>query len=318
MTVSVRSYLTAGMAAVAVSALTIAPTHVMVPQTISVENLRLSAAVAPLVQPVTTAAAALGLVSEAPEPAAAASAASTPQAAVTANSAAGDWVISAWNWIDYWVSYAADLTQYVLGWVWPLSLIGDQAPLLWNNLGEPIGNALVYGLIVPVLNDPLNLDVWATGLSIVIQSTFAAAVNTVIAEAEYFIGWLIPPLPPLPFPPFPVAAVATPLAAAATGDGSADQSTDTAPAPATPKATGHSARATAVKDTPSVAALSAQVADATPTAPETTDTSSPTAPKAGDNSSDNGGTGAGSTGTAKKSGSTGGSARAHKAKSSGE
>ena len=320
MTVSVRSYLTAGMAAVAASALTIAPVHIAAPQTFSVETLRLSAAVAPLVQPVTTAAAALGLVSEAPKSAAAASAASTPQAAATANSAAGDWVISAWNWIDYWVSYAADLTQYVLGWVWPLSLIGDQAPLLWNNLGEPIGNALVYGLIVPVLNDPLNPAVWGTGLSIVIQSTLVAAVNTVIAEAEYFIGWLIPPLPPLPFPPFPVAAVASPLAAAATSGGSADQSTDTAPAPDAPKATGHSARGTAVKDTPSVAAAarSAQVADTGSTEPASTDTSSPAASKAGDSSPDNGGTGQGNTGATKKSGSTGGSARAHKAKSSGE
>ncbi|WP_328359718.1 hypothetical protein OG976_06965 [Mycobacterium sp. NBC_00419] len=318
MTVSVRSYLTAGMAAVAVSALTIAPMQVTTPQTISVESLRLSAAVQPLVQPITTAAAALGLVSEAPKPAAA-SAASTPQASVTANSTAGDWVISSWNWIDYWVSYAADLTQYVLGWVWPLSLIGDQAPLLWNNLGEPIGNALVYGLIVPVLNDPLNLAVWGTGLSIVVQSTFAAVVNTVIAEAEYFIGWLIPPLPPLPFPPFPVAAVATPLAAAAVGGGAAETPAENTTPAQTPKATGHSARATAVKDTPSVAALSAEVANATPTAPESTDTpvSSPAAPKAGDNSSDNGNTGQGTSG-AKKSGSTGGSARAHKAKSSGE
>lgn len=317
MTVSVRSYLTAGMATVVASALTIAPMQVVAPETVSATSLRLSAAVQPLVQPVTTAAAALGLASEAAKPAAAASAAATPQASVTANSTAGDWVISSWNFIDYWVSYAADLTQYVLGWVWPLSLIGDQAPLLWYNLGQPIGNALVYGLIVPVLNDPLNLAVWGTGINIVVQSTVAAAVNTVLAEIDYFIGWILPPLPPLPFPPLPGAAVAAaPLAAAAAGDGSADAPAQDAAPAETPKATGHSARTKAVKDTPSVAALSAQVANTTPavdTPDVDTPDASPDTPKTGDNSSDNGGTKPG--GSAKKSGSTGGSARAHKAKS---
>ncbi|WP_059017254.1 hypothetical protein [Mycobacterium sp. M26] len=313
MTVSVRSYLTAGMATVVASALTIAPMQVVAPETVSATSLRLSAAVQPLVQPVTTAAAALGLVSEAPKPAAAASAAATPQASVTANSTAGDWVISSWNFINYWVGYAADLAQYALGWVWPLSLIGDQFPLLWNNLGVPIGNALVYGLIVPVLNDPLNLAVWGTGINIVVQSTVAAVVNTVLAEIDYFIGWILPPLPPLPFPPLPGAAVAAaPLAAAVAGDGSADAPAEDAAPAETPKATGHSARTKAVKDTPSVAALSAQVVDSTTTAVDTPD-ATPDTPKTGDNSSDNGGTKSG--GSAKKSGSTGGSARAHKAKS---
>jgi hypothetical protein len=220
MTVSVRSYLTVGVAALAASAVAVAPVHAPAQQSVGTAAVRISAAVQPLLQRVGTAAAVLGLVSASapttPKPAAA-SAGATPQASATAN-ATGDWVANAWNFADYWISYGADLTQYVLGWVWPLSLIGDQAPILWYNLGSPIGDATVYGLIIPVLNDPLNWSVWSAGLTTVAQTTVTALVNTGVAEFNYFLGWLIPPLPPLPFPPLPIAAVpakAGPAAAAA-------------------------------------------------------------------------------------------------------
>jgi hypothetical protein len=214
MTVSVRSYLTVGVAAIAASAVAVAPVQAPAPQSISTAAVRLSAAVQPLIEPVDTAAAVLGLVNASTPKPAAASAGATPQASATAN-ATGDWVINAWNFADYWISYAADLTQYVLGWVWPLSLIGDQAPILWDNLGSPIGDATVYGLIVPVLNDPFNWSVWSAGLRTVAQTTVTALINTGRAEFNYFLGWLIPPLPPLPFPPLPIAAVPAGPAAAA-------------------------------------------------------------------------------------------------------
>ncbi len=120
------------MAALAASAVAVAPVHAPAPQSATTAAVRLSAAVQPLVQPIDAAAAVLGLVST-PAPAKPAAATTTPQAAATAN-ATGDWVASAWNFADYWISYAADLTQYALGWVWPLSYIGDQAPILWDNL----------------------------------------------------------------------------------------------------------------------------------------------------------------------------------------
>jgi hypothetical protein len=56
----------------------------------------------------------------------------------------------------------------------------------------------VYNLINPVLNAPLNLAVWANGIVDVGWSVAAAAWNTVVAEANYFLGWILPPLPPLP------------------------------------------------------------------------------------------------------------------------
>jgi hypothetical protein len=247
MTVSVRSYLTVGVAALAAGAVAVAPIHAPASQSISTAAVRLSAAVQPLLPPVDPAAVALGLFSATapttPKPAAA-SAGASPQASATAN-ATGDWVISAWEWADYWIDYGADLTQYVLGWLWPLNYIGDQAPILWDNLGSPIGDATVYGLIVPVLNDPLNWAVWSAGLTIVAQTTVTALVNTAVAEFNYFVGWLIPPLPPLPFPPLPFAAVPTGPAAAAASALAAEVTTATesprnvnpAHAPRTPVAT---------------------------------------------------------------------------------
>jgi hypothetical protein len=158
-------------------------------------------------------------------------------------------VISACNFADYWISYGADLTQYVLGWVWPLSVIGDQALILWYNPGSPIGGATVYGLIVPVLNDPLDGSVWSAGLTIVAQTTVTVLVNTAVAEFNYFVGWLIPPLPPLPFPPLPIAAVSTlPAALAAPAATSTVATTTQESAAVTPSTTvasgaGHTRRA---------------------------------------------------------------------------
>ena len=56
MTVSVRSYLTVGVAALAASAVAVAPVHAPAPQSISTAAVRLSAAVQPLVEPANVAA----------------------------------------------------------------------------------------------------------------------------------------------------------------------------------------------------------------------------------------------------------------------
>lgn len=313
MTVSVRSYLTAGVAATVVGAMAIAPMQPLTGRSISLDTTRLSAAVQQLANPVNTAAALLGvadpLAASSPSSAQNAITAATPSAAATANNAASDWVIAAWNWADYWISYGADLTQYVLGWVWPLSLIGDQAPILWNNLGSPIGDATVYGLIAPVLNDPLNPAVWSTGLTIIAQTTVAALVNTAVAEFNYFVGWLLPPLPPLPFPPLPFAAAASP-AAASRAAAAAEQPAISSVG----SGTAHSARPHVAKQTPDstdaavitdvVTETTTQSASKTAAAIKTTKADSTDA--ASDNS---GSTKAGGNTGPKKS--TAGSARSH-------
>ncbi|BBZ77226.1 hypothetical protein MANY_25630 [Mycolicibacterium anyangense] len=335
MTVSVRSYLTAGMAAMAASALVVAPVHVPTATSITAAAVRLSAAVQPLVQPTAAAAAVLGVLDAPvqPKPAAATTTiagSSTPQAAATASAtSAGSVIINAYNAIEPWVAYGFALGQYALGFIPGLWWLAPGISLAYYTV-EPVVQSLVYsfaylidgnwGAIGPELAAGLN----------------QAAVNFV----NYGLAWIgsLVPLPPLPpFPPLPGAALTSPAAAAAAGGKPADTKTETT-APAT-AATGHSARVIAVKDTPSVAASSAQVAasssttstpdsttpdststttstTASDTTPDTTSDATPDTPKTGGNSSNNGGSAA-SGGTAKNSGATGGSGRAmHKAKAS--
>ncbi|MGY4711137.1 hypothetical protein ACXDF8_16505 [Mycolicibacterium sp. CBM1] len=321
MIVSARSYLTAGVAALTASAIVIAPVQASSPAPSRVDSVRLSAAVQPLISPVTAAAALLGAPSPAASstvPSAASDTASsqTAVAAASANNAASDWVISAWNWADYWISYGAELTQYVLGWVWPLSLIGDQAPILWDNFGSPIGDATVYGLIAPVLNDPLNPAVWSAGLTVVAQTIVAATVNTAVAEFNYFIGWILPPLPPLPFPPLPSAA-ATTAAAATSASATPATAADEPATPAVTSGTGHSARPRPAA-TQSSTVTSAEAVTSADSTPATQDSGTPGQKSAGrkstqdaDSSSPAGSTAKPARDTTTKTRSTAGSARAH-------
>ena len=105
MTVSVRSYLTAGVVAVAASAIAVAPMHAPAPEAISSQMIRLSAAVQPLFQPVNAAAAVVGAVppavtiNPALKPAGAstkAAAAISPAAAAVTNSA-GTTIMNVYN-----------------------------------------------------------------------------------------------------------------------------------------------------------------------------------------------------------------------------
>jgi hypothetical protein len=142
-------------------------------------------------------------------PTTAAPALATPNAVVVApQNAASDFVTSAYQFIQYWVDYGVELADWALGWIPGGYLIGDQINIFYFNLVRPVADTVVYNLINPVLNAPLNLSVWANGIVDVGWSVVAGAVNTGIAEANYFLGWILPPLPSLPFPPLPFAATA--------------------------------------------------------------------------------------------------------------
>ncbi|WP_396927132.1 hypothetical protein [Mycolicibacterium sp.] len=240
MTVSVRAYLTAGMAAAVVGAAAIAPAQPSTPSSVSAHSLRLSAAVQPLVSQVNAAAAMLGRadgVTTAQQPRA--------QASATANNNASDAIDSAYNVIMYWANYwANDLGPYLLGWVPFGYLISDQIQIWFNTFTVPVSASFVYDFLDPVVNDFWNPTVWRDGLTALAQTTWNSFGATVNQEIAYVISlqWFPIPLPPLP--PLPFAALKTP-AAAASADTTAAAKTETTTAQS---GVGHSGRLQVAKE----------------------------------------------------------------------
>ena len=265
MTVSVRSYLTAGLAAAVVGAVALTPLQPSTPSAVSAHSLRLSAAVEPLVSLSNVAAATLGeadQVTAVQQPRA--------QASATANNSASDAIDSAYNVIMYWANYwANDLGPYLLGWVPFGYLISDQIQIWFNTFTVPVSASFVYDFLDPVVNDFWNPTVWRDGLTALAQTTWNSLGATVNQEIAYFISlqWFPIPLPPLP--PLPFAALKTP-AAAAKADAVAAAKTET---PTAKSGVGHSGRLQVAKQTTDT------VDDATVTTDTATDaTTSPDAP----------------------------------------
>lgn len=202
MKVSVRSYLPAGLAIVGVSAIALASSVEAPPQVrdVTAPPIHLTAAqvtipgVADIVGVMQRSAPNQPLRDALPV---------TNAATPAPTNAASDFVNSVYGFGRYWVSYGVQLADYALGFVPGLAFIGDQISIVYFNLGLPIADSVVYGLIDPVLNDPLNPASYINGLINVGGTTVGALVNTGLAEFNYFFGWLIPPLPPLPLPPLP-------------------------------------------------------------------------------------------------------------------
>jgi hypothetical protein len=203
MGISVRSYLLAGVSVLAAAVIAI-PTSVPAamptpaqahPTDVRVERVDLAASVRSLVtttpnpEHFAAATAAMARI----DPAAMAAAA----APVPLN-AASDWIVSAYQFIQPWVTYGVQVADYVLGFIPFGYLIADQVNIVYYNLVVPISDSIVYGLVVPVVNDPLNLASYVNGLVAVGQASIKALINFGIAEFNNFFGWLIPPLPPLP------------------------------------------------------------------------------------------------------------------------
>lgn len=203
MNVSLRSHVTAGVAALAISSLVVAPTEVTTHRDAtptSTTQVGLAAAVTPLVveplrpEQLATARAAIERIDpEAADLLPAALAAPVPLNALS------DGIVAGYQWLQGWVDYGVELSQYVLQFIPYGYLIGDQVGIVYYNLVRPIADSVVYDLIVPVVNDPLNLFAYLDGLAAVATTSVIALINTGIAEFNNFFGWLIPPLPPLPF-----------------------------------------------------------------------------------------------------------------------
>ncbi|MGV0811707.1 hypothetical protein ABQF34_07060 [Mycolicibacterium boenickei] len=206
MSTSVRNYLVAGAAAATATAIALAPVQaapadIAVPAhptsnqpqlTQAMVDLlaaasRMTAAVAPKLPDQTGGAPALGVA-----PAAAAT------GEVGVQNAASDWLTAGYEFIQYWVDYGVELADWVLGWIPGGYLIGDQINIFYWDLIRPIANGYFYGWLVPVVNDPLNLNVWWNGFVNTVDAAINAGIDFGISEFNYFFGWILPPLPPLP------------------------------------------------------------------------------------------------------------------------
>ncbi|BBY52041.1 hypothetical protein MARA_55090 [Mycolicibacterium arabiense] len=198
-----RSQLAAGMAALAVSAVALSTVAVPVRDTgpdAVTRSVDLASSVRPIVleplRPDRVAVARDAI--ERLDPEAAALIPAPPADPVPLN-AASDGINAAYQWLQGWVNYGVELTQYVLQFIPYGYLIGDQVGIVYYDLVVPIADSVVYDLIDPVVNDPLNIWSYVNGIGAVAATTVASFINLGIAELNYFLGWLIPPIPPIPF-----------------------------------------------------------------------------------------------------------------------
>lgn len=260
MTVSARSYLTAGVAAIAASAVAIAPVQATSPAPITAAAVRLSAAVQPLVNPVTAAAAVLGTADTIATPAVATAAAPTAAAKSTvAAQSAGNAIINLYNAVEPWVQWGFGVAAWAVGYVPIAGYFAQQINIAYST-GEPIVASWVYSFAYL-----LDGNFAAIGPTLTAGLT-TAWNNFVQGEINWVLGYL-PPLPPLPPLSAAAAAPAAARGAAASKAPSADPAAPDAATAAPTSRTGHSARPRLAHQ--SEAATPAADADVTATAVDT-------------------------------------------------
>lgn len=206
MRVSLRSMLIAGVSTLTISSLAVAPVQPLPQERVAAVSapVHLAAAVQPL-RPADVASALAEVNSIADD-------LDMPLAIgdVAVQNAASDFVTWVYSGIVEWADYfALELAPWALGWIPFGNVITNQIYALYPPFIE-FTDSIVFDLINPVLNDPLNLSVWANGLSAVAYTAVASLLNAGINEINlvinYFLSWL-PPLPPIPpWPPLVAAA----------------------------------------------------------------------------------------------------------------
>lgn len=150
--------------------------------------------------------------------------------------AASDLIDTVYSISRYWANYVSlDLGPWLINWIPFGYLISDQIYIWYPNFVLPVVDSFVYDFLDPVVNDPLNLNVWLDGIGDIIDTALTGVYNGIVGEIQYALSfdWFPFPLPPLPpFPPLPIFATAdsTPtevtLAASET-DEAAVETTDT-------------------------------------------------------------------------------------------
>jgi len=217
MSVSARSYVAAGVAALTAGVIAI-PTSVappaLPPTPVHQARVALAAATRPITAPVESpvafvvvprqqtvaaTASATRAATQASPTAAVTAAAPAAQAALAGFPGIQDAIINAYNLVIPWVNYGVNLAQYAVGWIPVAGIFAPQIGIFYYNLIEPILTSAVYN-VAYVIGGSLGL---VQGVSNVINDSINAGIGFVNAE----INWALSFLPP--FPPLPLAAAQT-------------------------------------------------------------------------------------------------------------
>jgi hypothetical protein len=187
MMVSVRSYLSAGLAAglltAAAGSVALAPVNAPPLPALASPAVQLRAAIAAL-----------------PLPAAALPSIPDPIDVGSAGSA-GDVIINGYNAIEPWVQYSVELGAWAIGWLpWPIGLAAPQMNIAYSGI-EPVTQALVYSTAYLIDGE---FDLIGPTITNGIQT---GVDNFIQGEISWFASFF-PPLPPIQFPVLPGAATA--------------------------------------------------------------------------------------------------------------
>ena len=131
---------------------------------------------------------------------------------VTVQNAASDVIESVYRFTRYWANYVSlDLGPWLINWIPFGYLISNQIQIWYPRFVLPVVDSFVYDFLVPVVNDPLNLAVWAQGIGDMINTAVTGVRDGITEEIRYIVtlGWLPFPLPPLPPFPIPGGSLAT-------------------------------------------------------------------------------------------------------------
>jgi hypothetical protein len=218
MTVSARSYVAAGIAALTAGVIAI-PTSAELPApltplsaSVQKEQVGLLAAARSFTAPVQTPQAFVVLapphsVTPNSSPGAVVNASPTAETAAAQAALAGlpgiqNAIINAYNVINPWVDYGVNVAQYAVGWIPVVGIFAPQIGIFYYDLIEPIATSAIFNTAY-VLGGSIGL---VQGISNVINDSINAGIGFVNAEINWALSFL-PPLPPLP--PIPFAAAQT-------------------------------------------------------------------------------------------------------------
>lgn len=200
MLVSIRSSLSAGIAAAVVAA------GAGVAAVAPVASAPLPLLASPAVQ-------LSALASALPKPAAAAlptKPTTNPFGGGGTASTPGERIINSYNAIQPWVQYSVELGAWGVGWLpWPIGLIAPQMNIGYSGV-EPISRAVTYSVAYAVDGK------WDL-IQPTIKNGIQTGVNNLIQGEAAWIASYFPPLPPLGAATVPAAPRAAARAAAATG-----------------------------------------------------------------------------------------------------